>query len=161
MGIVGPQEAEVRDEYNTRSFDDRLAHSSGNDSRVAIIEAETRQIESRLNHLETRKVNLQEADDDTRARVTSFVAQSKVLEQRLDRVQQASQTLPPSLRAEFGLTEETIGPLQERISTLTTSEMRDLARQVAGDDLDDKRDGGDDDDDQDDNNDTEDADFGD
>lgn len=134
-GIVGAQEAEVRDEYNARSFEEQLVRSSSNESRAAVIQAETRQIEATLENLETRKADLQEIDDGNRAQVVSFVAQSRALEQRLNRVQQAAETLSPSLRTEFELTEQTFGPLRDRIASLTTPAMNDLARQIAGDDV--------------------------
>ena len=144
-GIVGAQEAEVREEYDSRSFGERLAAASSNASRAAVIKEETNRIAARLEILETRKAELQEIDDDNRAQVTSFVAQSRVLEQRLDRVQQAAETLPPALREEYGLTEQTFRTLRTQTEALTTPEMRALARDVAGDDVGDDLDDDDDD----------------
>lgn len=137
-GIVGAQEAEVRSAYDARSFEERLAQASSDESRAAVIEAETRQIEVRLEELELRKDELQDLDADQsayRAHVTSFVAQSRVLDQRLDRAQQAAETLPPALRDEYGLTAQNFRTLQNRTETLTTQKMVALARQVAGDDI--------------------------
>ncbi len=166
-GIVGAQEVELRDEYMTRSFEERLTRSSSDESRAAVIESETRQIRSMLETLETRKADIRQSDGDNRTQLVSFVAESRTLEQRLDRVQQATQPLPPALRTEFGLTEQTFESLRDRILSLTTPAMNDRARHIAGDDVGDDLDGNredndnDDDDDNDNDDDDEEEDYGD
>jgi len=88
--------------------------------------------------------------------VTGFVAQSLILEQRLDRVEVATETLSPSVREEFDLTDQTFNRLRDRVTSLTTPAMIDIARGVAGDDVGDDLDEEDDDDDDDDDDDTDD-----
>jgi len=156
-GIVGAQGAEVREEYDVRSFDERLAAASSDESRAAAIAAETRRIESRLAELEARGDALRGLEDDDpayRARVTSFVARSVALEGRLDRVRAAAEPLPPAVRDRFGLTAAAFDSLRERTDALTSPEMVDLARRIAGDDVGDDFDG----DDADDRDDSDDAD---
>ncbi len=135
-GVVGAQEAEVRDEYDTRSFETQLTQASDPASRAAVVANETRQVEANLERLETRR-NLLENDDEPayRSRVTSFVAQSVVTEKRLDRTQQAAETLPPAVRKQYGLAPATFRALQDRTDALVTPEMMTVARGVAGDDV--------------------------
>jgi hypothetical protein len=135
-GVVGAQEAEVRDEYDTRSFETQLTQASDPASRAAVVANETRRLEASLERLETRR-NLLENDDEPayRSRVTSFVAQSVVTEKRLDRTQQAAETLPPAVRKQYGLTPATFRALQDRTDALVTPEMIAVARGIAGDDV--------------------------
>jgi hypothetical protein len=154
-GVVGAQEAEVRDAYDSRSFEGRLAGATDNESRAAVIATEFEQLRTRLDALENQRAELEALDDDDddneyRTRVTGFVAQSLLLEQRFDRVEAAAETLPPSVREEFDLTDQTFGPFRDRAVALTTAEMIDTARGVAGDDVGDDLDDDDDDDDLDD-----------
>jgi hypothetical protein len=146
-GVVGAQEAEVRDEYDTRSFEIQLTQASDPASRAAVVANETRRLEASLERLETRR-NLLENDDEPayRSRVTSFVAQSVVTEKRLDRTRRAAETLPPAVRKQYGLTPATFRTLQDRTDTLVTPEMMAVARGVAGDDVGDDFDDSDDDD---------------
>ena len=160
-GVVGAQEAEVRDEYDTRSFETQLTRASDPASRAAVVANEMRQVEASLERLETRRNDLQGDDGPAyRSRVTSFVAQSVVLEQRLDRVRGAAETLSPSVREQYGLTAATFGTLQNRADALVTPEMLAVARGVAGDDVgddfDDDSDDFDDDSDDDDSDDSDD-----
>lgn len=148
-GIVGAQEAEVRNEYEDRSFAARLAGASSNESRAAVMRVEAESIAARLDTLAARGDELRAVDDDReyRTRVTGFVAQTLVLEQRIDRLQQATATLQPSTRAAFDLTDQRLQSFQERVDALVTPEMVALARGVAGDDVGDDLDEEDDDDD--------------
>jgi len=160
-GIVGAQEAEVREAYDSRSFEQRLAEASDDESRAAVIATELEQLHTRLDTLEAQRADLEGSDDDDddreyRARVTGFVAQSLILEQRLDRVEVATETLSPSVREEFDLTDQTFNGLRDRVTSLTTPAMIDIARGVAGDDVGDDLDEEDDDDDDDDDDDTDD-----
>jgi len=160
-GIVGAQEAEVREAYDSRSFEQRLAEASDDESRAAVIATELEQVRTRLDVLEAQRADLEGSDDDDddreyRARVTGFVAQSLILEQRLDRVEVATETLSPSVREEFDLTDQTFNRLRDRVTSLTTPAMIDIARGVAGDDVGDDLDEEDDDDDDDDDDDTDD-----
>jgi hypothetical protein len=173
-GIVGAQEAEVREAYDSRSFEERLAGASDDESRAAVIATELEQLHTRLDTLEAQRADLEASDDDDddreyRARATGFVAQSLILEQRLDRVEVATETLSPSVREEFDLTDQTFNGLRDRVTSLTTPAMIDIARGVAGDDVgndldeedDDDDDTDDRDDDEDDDQDNEDDDDGD
>ncbi len=157
-GVVGAQDAELREEYQSRSFESRLSQASSNESRAKIIAAETDRIESKLEALETTKAGFEEVDDDNRAQITSFVAQSRALERRFERVNRSAKTLPPALRSSNDLSDQRFGELRDRIESLTTPEMIELATDVAGSDVGDDIDGDDEDDDQDDADDTDDAD---
>lgn len=153
-GVVGAQDAELREEYQSRSFESRLSQASSNESRAKIIAAETDRIESKLETLETTKAGFEEIDDDNRAQITSFVAQSRALERRFERVNRSAKTLPPALRSSNDLSEQRFSELRDRIESLTTPEMIELATDVAGSDVGDDLDG----DDEDDTDDTDDAD---
>jgi hypothetical protein len=168
-GIVGAQEAEVREAYDSRSFEERLAEATDDESRATAIATERERLRTRLDALEARRAVLEEIDDDDdddgreyRTRVTGFVAQSLILEQRLDQVEAAAEALSPSVREQFDLTDQTFGVLRDRVTALTTPEMIDIARGIAGDDVGDELDDdnddddGDDDDDQDDDDDEDD-----
>jgi hypothetical protein len=162
-GIVGAQEAEVREAYDSRSFEERLAEASNDESRAAVVSTELEQLGTRLDTLEAQRADIEAIDDDDddreyRTRVTRFVAQSLILEQRLDRVEAAAETLSPSVREEFDLTDRTFNMLRDRATSLTTPAMIDIARGVAGDDVgddlnDDRDDDGGEDDDRDDKDD--------
>jgi hypothetical protein len=147
---VGAQEAEVREAYDSRSFEERLAGAADDEARAAVIATEFEQLRLRLDVLENQRAELESIDDDDddreyRTRVTGFVAQSLILEQRFDRVEAAAETLSPSVREGVGLTEQTFGPFRDRVTVLTTPEMIDVARGVAGDDVGDDLDDDDDD----------------
>lgn len=164
-GIVGAQQAEVQSEYRVRDFESRLDRAATDEERAEVIAAERTAIDARVEELETRKTDVQAARGNEtayRVRVTSHVSHSLTLQQRLERVTDAAETLEPSLREEHGLSSETLEALESQIDALTTPEMVDAARQVAGDDVgtaldnddhDDDDDDGDDDGDDDDDDD--------
>ena len=160
-GIVGAQEAEVREAYDSRSFEERLAEATDDESRATAIVTERERIRTRLDALEVQRTALEEIDDDDddreyRTLVTGFVAQSLILEQRLDQVEAAAEALSPPVRVKFDLTDRTFGVLRDRVTALTTPEMVDYARGVAGDDIGDDLDDEDADDDEDGDDDNED-----
>jgi hypothetical protein len=162
-GIVGAQEAEVREAYDSRSFEERLAEATDDESRATTIATERERLRTRLDALEAQRAVLEEIDDgdddddrEYRTRVTGFVAQSLILEQRLDQVEAATEPLSPPVREQFDLTDRTFGVLRDRVTALTTPEMIDIARGVAGDDVGDDLDDEDDDDDKNDDDDEED-----
>lgn len=153
-GIVGAQEAEVREAYDSRSFEERLAEATDDESRATTIATERERIRTRLDALEAQRAVLEEIDDgdddddrEYRTRVTGFVAQSLILEQRLDQVEAAAEALSPSVREQFDLTDRTFGVFRDRVTALTTPEMIDIARGIAGDDVGDELDDDDDDED--------------
>lgn len=149
--IVGAQEAEVREAYDSRSFEERLTEATDDESRATTIATGQERIRTRLDALEAHRAVLEEIDDDDddreyRTRVTGFVAQSLILEQRLDQVEAVAEALSPSVREQFDLTDRAFGMLRDRVTALTTPEMIDIARGVAGDDVGDDLDEEEDDD---------------
>ncbi len=133
--IVGAQEAELRGAYQSRSFESRLSTATSNESRAAIVAAETDRIEATLDALETQRAGSTAIDDANRTEITSFVAQSHVLERRFERVNRSVESLSAAVRSSNNLSEERFDALRERIESLTTPEMVELATNVAGSDV--------------------------
>lgn len=142
-GALAVQGSDVERDLESRAFDVRLsraANASAPDaSRGRLLATELRAAEVRLAVLEDRKAALRTAraagnvsDRAFRVRMARLVAETRALNERIERLETTSDGLPNETRDEYGLTDATFERLATASSNLTDAETERLFRSFVG-----------------------------
>lgn len=142
-GALTVQGADVERELESRTFQVRLAVAGNtttpNASRGALLAAELRSARFRLRVLEDRMAEVRAdhtagevGDRAFRVRMARLTAESRALDQRIDRLEAAAAPLSNETRREFGLTAAQFRRLSNETATLEDAESERVFRTYVG-----------------------------
>lgn len=138
-GVVGVHEAELEGEIKERAFDIAFERADDNASKAEVIARESSNLSERLDELEERKADLQEArengsmsEGEYRARVAKLAVELNNTRELAQEAENASEGLPEDVLEANGVNVTAIRTLQERAGELSGPEVAAIARSIAG-----------------------------
>jgi predicted nucleic acid-binding Zn-ribbon protein len=137
--VVGMQGAEVDGEMEERTFDVRVRGAGSNTARAAVVADQINDTEARLQELEARRAELEEArengsitEGEYRARMAQVAAETRTVERMANASENASQGLPADVLEATGVTADALQSLRDRAGNLSGPEVSEIARSIAG-----------------------------
>ncbi|AXG05201.1 hypothetical protein DU500_01480 [Haloplanus rubicundus] len=144
-GVVGVQGAEIDGELEERTLATRVDRAESNTSKAAVVATELNTARERLRNLRETQTALREArrsgdisTGEYRARMAITAAQIRSVRTKLDSSEAVTRDLPDAALEARGVNREEIDRLREDADELRGPEVAEIARQVAGDDEDDR-----------------------
>jgi hypothetical protein len=138
-GVVGVHRAEIEGEVDARSIETALNASSTNESKAKVVAMEAERLETRLQELEARLDELEAGhangtipEGAYQAQAATLTARTNALEEALNRTSTAGATLPPHVRAQYGVNVTRLGHLRSAAGNLTGPEVAAIAQSIAG-----------------------------
>ncbi|WP_363466306.1 hypothetical protein [Halogeometricum borinquense] len=141
-GVLAVQRTEIDGEIDTRSFEKQVASARSNESKAKVVSQQVNQTQERLESLQTQ---LEELKDERRegnlsqgryrSQAAHLAAEIRSLQRLLDKSQEAADGLPPEARQATGLDEKRFDRLRNDTENLSRSEVSEVAREVAGENV--------------------------
>lgn len=138
-GVVSVQDAEVSGDVSERTFGIRLAQAASDEAKADVVADQLTDVEQRLEELETRANDLQEAresgeisEGQYRAQMATVAAEKETVKRLAGQSQNASEGLPADLLEERGINATQIQTLMDRADELGGEEIAEIARSIAG-----------------------------
>jgi len=138
-GAVSVGEAELDGEVQSRTFGIRVAQANTADAKAKIVAHQLNDSEQRLEALEERKQELQEARDngsmsegEYRAKVARMHAETKNVERLASETNETARGLPVETLEANGVNATRIKMLSDRANELSGPEVAEIARGIAG-----------------------------
>lgn len=142
-GVVSVQEAEIDGDIESRIFGIQVAKADSDNARAAVVAERHQHNEQRLAELDGRLSNLEQARDNGSMSYGEYAARSAVVHSELQNVERsANETaevadgLPNDTLKANGVTPEAIDTLRNNASEMSGPEVADLARSIAGPNID-------------------------
>ena len=147
-GVVGVQGAEIDGELEERTLATRVDRAESNTSKAAVVATELNTARERLRNLRETQTALREArrsgdisTGEYRARMAITAAQIRTVRTQLDSSEAVSRDLPDAALEARGVNRGEIDRLREDADELSGPKVAEIARQVAGDDENDRENG--------------------
>lgn len=138
-GVVGVQEAEIEGEIQVGALDIAFDRADDNASKAEVIARQSINASERLQELEDRKDELQEArengsmsEGEYRARVAKLAAETQTVERIANRSSALAEGLPEDVLAANGVNVTAIRTLATNADNLTGPEVSAIAQSIAG-----------------------------
>ncbi|MEF8775462.1 MAG: hypothetical protein V5A43_03030 [Haloarculaceae archaeon] len=142
-GNVDVGEAEIEGEIEARSFGITVAKAETDDATADVVSKALDSVEGRLNELEARKQALDRArengsisEGEYRARITGLAAETANVKRLANASGTVSEGLPAEVLAARGIDVTAIQTLQDRASELRGPQVAEIARGIAGENVD-------------------------
>lgn len=138
-GVVGVQEAEIEGEIQVGALDIAFDRADDNASKAEVIARQSSNASERLQELEDRKDELQDArengsmsEGEYRARVAKLAAETETVERIANRSSALAEGLPEDVLAANGVNVTAIRTLATTAENLTGPEVSAIAQSIAG-----------------------------
>jgi hypothetical protein len=139
-GVVGVQDSEVDGEMEERTFDVRVRGAGSDNARAGVVADQINDTDARLEELEERRSELEEArengsitEGEYRAQMAQVAAETRTVERMANASENASQGLPAETLEANGVNADAIQSLRDRAGNLSSPEVAEIARSIAGD----------------------------
>lgn len=140
-GTLGAHRAEHEGELERRTLGVRLQNAD-DASKAQILEQVQERLQTRTDDLEQRRDALQRARDNGtisesqyRVRVTQLAAETNHVRTMANESEHAADGLPADVLAERNVNVTALQQVRERAGTVTGTEMAEIARQIAGENV--------------------------
>lgn len=138
-GVIGVTDAELEGDLAERTFGVKIAQAASDDAKADVVADQLADVEQRLNELEDREAQIEEArergelsEGASNAQVATLEAERQTAERLTNASAAVAGELPAELLAEKGIDVEAIDELRDRAAALGGDEVSAIAKSIAG-----------------------------